>query len=168
MKILKLLFVFFLMGCSSSKVITDYDDKEDFSRFKSFDLYEDNGENLNELDVKRVSNIIQLKLEEMGLMQSQYPDFFIYFDTETSVAQNNNTIGVGFGNGGLGISGGIPIGGKKLNEKLIIKCIEAKTNSLFWEGSLVSVVKEKRTPEKRKVHLQEVVHEILKQFPPKK
>lgn len=167
MKNLKFLFLFFLMSCSSSKVIVDYEDNQDFSKLKSFDFYEDNGESLNDFDVKRITNSIQQKLEEIGMNKNENPDVFIYFDADTSENNNNNTIGVGFGSGGLGISGGIPIGGKKLNEKLIIKFIEATTNNLLWEGALNSVIKEKRAPEKRKLRLNEVVRKILSKFPPK-
>ncbi|WP_299670673.1 DUF4136 domain-containing protein [uncultured Polaribacter sp.] len=167
----RFIFLLLFISCSTSKVITDYDAKEDFSKFKTFDFYEDNGENLNELDVNRISDIIFNKLIETGFLQNSAPDFFIFFDTNTAEAQNNNSIGIGVGsggrNGGIGISGGIPIGGKKLNEELIIKFIEAKTNDLFWEGSLNSVIKEKRTPEQKELHLKEVVQKILKEFPPK-
>lgn len=167
MKSLKFLFLFILMSCSSSKVIVDYEENHDFSKLKSFDFYEDNGEGLNEFDVKRITNSIQIKLKEIGLNLNEQPDFFIYFDSETSENNNNNTIGIGFGSGGIGLSGGIPIGGKKLNEKLIIKFIEATTNNLLWQGSLNSVIKENRVPEKRKEHLQEVIRKILNKFPPK-
>ena len=168
MKSIKFIFIFLLIGCSSSKVITDYNANEDFSKFKTFDFYEDNGENLNEFDVKRVTINIEENLNSLGLQQSSLPDFFVFFETKTSEKQNNNTLGIGVGNNGIGISGGIPIGGKKLNEKLIIKFIEAKTNDLFWEGSLNNTIKESRTPEKREIYLKAVVLEILKEFPPKK
>ncbi|AUC86433.1 hypothetical protein CW731_14605 [Polaribacter sp. ALD11] len=168
MKNIKFLFVFILIGCSSSKVVTDYDIKEDFSKFKTFEFYEDNGENLNEFDVKRITNSILQNLKNTGFEQHVTPDFFIYFDTKTVENLNRNTIGIGVGNGGIGVSGGIPIGSKKINEKLIIKFIEAKTNELFWEGSLNTAVKENRIPEKRKLHLEKVVQQILVEFPPKK
>lgn len=168
MKNIKFILLLFLTGCSASKVITDYDSKVDFSKFKTFDFYEDNGENLNEFDVKRITNNIQEGLLESSLLQNDTPDFYIYFDTKTIENQNNNTLGIGIGNRGIGISGGIPIGGKKLNEKLIIKFIDATTNDLFWEGSLSRTIQENRTPEKRELHLKGVVQGILKEFPPKK
>lgn len=168
MKNIKFILLLFLIGCATSKVITDYDSKVVFSKFKTFDFYEDNGENLNEFDVKRITNNIQENLLESNLSQNGTPDFYIYFDTKTVENQNNNTLGIGIGNRGIGISSGIPIGGKKLNEKLIIKFIDATTNDLFWEGSLNTSVKENRTPEKRKLHLKGVVQNILKEFPPKK
>lgn len=171
MKIIKLLCLFLLIGCSASKVITDYDTNQDFAKFKTFDFYEDNGESLNEFDVKRITNYMQGYLEGKGLKQNAAPDFYIYFNTETREELNANTIGIGIGsggmNGGIGVSGGIPIGGKKLNEKLSIRFIEAATNALFWEGSLNTVIKEKRTPDKRKAQLQDTLFKILEQYPTK-
>lgn len=171
MKNLYVLFLFLLMSCGSSKVITDYDDTIDFLKLKTYDFYEDNGENVNDFDKKRITAIINDKLIAAGLQQDKNPTFFIYFNTETTEAVNRNTLGVGIGTGGrnssIGISGGIPIGGKKLNENLIIKFIEAKSNKLFWEGSLSSVVKEKRKPAERKLFLQEAISKILNAYPPK-
>lgn len=172
MKNLKFFFLFILMSCSASKVITDYDSKTDFEKFKTFDFYEDNGDNLNEFDIKRITSAIENELENAGLNYNQEPDFFIYFDTKVSENQNNNTIGIGVGsggiNGGFGISGGIPIGGKKLNEEINIRFIETTTNELFWEGSLTSTIKEKRNPEERNLHLQEVIRKIVSNYPPEK
>lgn len=168
MKNIKFIFICFLISCSASKVVTDYDVKEDFSKFKTFDFYEDNGENLNEFDVKRITSYIQENLNSINLQQNSAPDFLIFFDTKIEDNINQNTIGIGLGNGGFGVSGGIPIGGKKVDEKLIIKFVNASTNELFWEGSLKSTIKENRTPEKRELYLKEVVQEILKEFPPKK
>ena len=114
---------------------------------------------------------MQEYLEKIGLAQNAVPDFYIYFNTETREELNTNTIGIGIGsggmNGGIGLSGGIPIGGKKLNEKLSIRFVEAATNELFWEGSLNTVIKEKRTPDKRKAQLEDTLFKILEQYPVK-
>lgn len=163
--------LFLLMSCSSAKVITDYDSKTDFSQFTTFDFYDDNGENLNELDVKRITASIHVKLTETGFKQNQNPDFFINFDAKTFEKQNNNSIGIGVGtggrNGGIGISGGIPIGGKKLEEAITIRFVDAKKKKLFWEGSVTSIIKVKRTPEERVLYFKETVAKILQNYPPK-
>lgn len=171
LKFVFLLFMFFLMSCGSSKVITDYDSNTDFKKYKTFDFYEDNGDNLNEFDVKRMTTAIKSELENVGMNQNYTPHFFIYFDAVTSEKQNNNTIGIGLGtggrNGGIGVSGGIPIGGKKLDEEISIRFIDANKNQLFWEGSLTSTIKEKRKPEERTVYIQDIIKKILNEFPSK-
>ena len=159
------------MSCSSSKVITDYDDKANFSSFKTFAFFEDVGKGLNELDVKRVTSIMKTELNMLGIQESETPDFFINIISKTTESNNNNTIGIGVGsggrNGGFGISGGIPIGGKKLNEEFIVEFVNSENDTLFWEAILNSSIKEKRKPEEKELHFQEIIKKILEKYPPK-
>lgn len=171
MKNLKYLFLVLLMSCSTSKVITDYDDRINFSSFRTYAFYEDVGKGLNEFDVKRVTSIMNTALNKLGIQESENPDFFINIISNTTEATNNNTIGIGVGsggrNGGFGISGGIPIGGKKLNEEFIVEFVNSKNDTLFWEAILNSSIKEKRTPEEKEFHFQEMIRRILEKYPPK-
>ena len=170
MKQIKYLFLFLLMSCSTSKVLTDYDDEINFNDFKTYRFYEDLGKGLNELDIKRVTTIMNTELKELGFNEVEAPDFYINVISKLSEAQNNNTIGIGIGsggrNGGFGISGGIPIGGKKLNEEFIVEFVNSKTNEIIWEGILNSTVKEKRKPEEKELHFKEIIKKILEKYPP--
>lgn len=171
MKNVQYLFLVLLMSCSSSKVITDYDDKANFSNFKTYAFYEDVGKGLNELDIKRVTSIMKTELNTLGIQESENPDFYINIIAKTTEAANNNTIGIGVGsggrNGGFGISGGIPIGGKKLNEEFIVEFVNSENDTLFWEAVLNSTIKEKRKPEEKELHFQEIIKKILDTYPPK-
>lgn len=170
MKSLKYLFIFLLMSCSSAKVMTDYDSEVNFNEFKTFAFFEDAGKGLSELDVKRVLPTISNTLKEMNLNEVENPDFFINVITKTNKVQSNNTIGIGIGSsgrsGGFGVSGGIPIGGNKLNEAFIIEFVDAKTNLVIWEGILNSKVNEKRKPEEKEVHFKEIIEKVLNKYPP--
>lgn len=171
MKNIQYLFLVLLMSCSSSKVITDYDDKANFSSFKTYAFYEDVGKGLNELDVKRVTSIMKTELNTLGIQESETPDFFINIISKTTEATSNNSIGIGVGsggrNGGFGISGGIPIGGKKLYEEFIVEFVNSENDTLFWEAILNSSIKEKRKPEEKELHFQEIIKNILAKYPPK-
>ncbi|MBU3009848.1 DUF4136 domain-containing protein [Polaribacter vadi] len=160
------------MSCSSSKVIADYDSEIDFNNFKTYNFFEDLGKGLNELDIKRVLSAINTELNKKGLTQNDNPDFYINAIANYSEAQNSNSIGIGIGsgnrNGGFGISGGIPIGGKKLNEEFIIEFVNAKSNAIIWEGILNSTIKQKREPEEKELHFKNIISKILTQYPPKK
>lgn len=164
--------MFLLMSCSTSKVITDYDSEINFNNFKTYSFFEDVGEGLNELDVKRVMSTMDAELKSLGFNDAETPDFYINVIAKFSEAQNRNTIGIGLGsggnNGGFGISGGIPIGKKKLNEEFIVEFVNAKTDQVIWEGILNSTVKEKRKPEEKEVHFKEIIKKILEKYPPKK
>lgn len=170
MKIVKLLILFLLMSCSSTKVITDFDTNTNFTKYTSFNFYEDNGDRLNDFDIKRIATAIKEVLVAKRFSKNENPDFLIYFDAVITENTTNNTIAIGLGsggrNGGVGVSGGIPIGSKKLNEKIIIKFVNPITNNLFWEGALTSIIKEKRTPAERREYLENVVVKILELYPP--
>ena len=111
------------------------------------------------------------KLQQLGFSSFANPDFFINIKSKTSELQNNNTIGIGLGsggiNGGFGVSGGIPIGGKKLNEEFTIEFVNAENNTLFWEAILNSTIKEKRKPEQKALHFKEIISKILEKYPPR-
>ena len=111
------------------------------------------------------------ELNKIGIQESENPDFFINIISKITEATNSNTIGIGVGsggrNGGFGISGGIPIGGKKLNEEFIVEFVDATNNTLFWEAILNSKINEKRKPEEKELHFQEIIKIILEKYPPK-
>ena len=168
MKFCKYLFFFLLMSCSTSKVMTDYDTGINFSQFKTYAFFDDIGKELNELDLKRVVSSINLEMKKSGFTKVEKPDFYINVISKLSDIQNNNTLGIGVGssgrNGGFGISGGIPIGNKKLNEVFTIEFVNAKTDTLIWEGVLVSKIKKNRKPEEKELHFKEIIKEILASY----
>ncbi|MCI2229804.1 DUF4136 domain-containing protein [Polaribacter sp. MSW13] len=172
MKKAQYFFLLLLMGCSASKVITDYDAKTNFTQFKTYNFYEDVGAGLNELDVKRGVDALIAQMNQLGFKQEETPDFYINFKTKLSQPKVTNTIAIGLGsggrNGGFGVSGGIPIGGKKIDEELTVEFVDAKTNELFWQAILKSTIKEKRTPEERTLYFNEVIRKILQSYPVKK
>ncbi|MDN3619900.1 DUF4136 domain-containing protein [Polaribacter undariae] len=169
MKKIRYFFLLFLISCSSSKVVTDYDDNTNFTQYKTYAFFDDIGAGLNEFDVDRVADALFTEMEILGFKEVENPSFYINIIAKTAAAKVTNTIAVGLGsggrNGGFGVSGGIPIGGKKLDEEIIVEFVDAKTNELFWEGVLTSTIKEKRTPEKRILYFKEVFHKILQSYP---
>lgn len=168
MKNLKYLFFILLMSCSSAKVMTDFDTTINFSDFKTFSFYEDVGQGLNELDVNRVISTLKFEMKQRTFKEVENPDFFINVTSKISENRNSNSIGIGLGNGGFGLSGGIPIGGKKLNEEFVIEFVNSKTDQVIWEGILNSKIKEKRTPEQKELHFNEIIKKILDTYPPNK
>ncbi len=158
------------MSCTTSKVITDYDAKSNFTQFTTYNFYSDIGKGLNEFDVKRVIKSLNFELQEKGFIESENPDFYINVISEHTKTQNN-TIGIGIGsgnnNGGFNISGGIPIGGEKIQEKFIIEFVNAKTNEIIWEGVLNSIIRVNRKPEIKEAHFYDIIHKIVSKYPPK-
>ena len=172
MKYYKYFFLLVIIGCSSSKVAYDYDSQTDFNQYKTFNFFEDAGKGLNELDIKRVTYEVTAALEAKGMQLTENPDMYINILSEERESLNRNTIGVGLGSGGrnvgFGISGGIPIESRKINQQLTIDFVESKYNQLIWQGISNSEIKEKTTPEERRVYYQKLIQKIMSNYPPKK
>lgn len=173
MKFLKLFVVALLLAsCSSSKVVYDYDSKTDFSKYKTYAFFEDVGDGLNELDVKRFVSAVEKNLDSLGFQKAENPDFYINVISEKSEIPKNNSVGVGVGSGGrnsgISISTGVFFGGNKINEKITIDFVASSSNKLFWQGFLHAKVKEKIKPEERILWVNGVVNKILRKYPPKK
>ncbi|WP_397447393.1 DUF4136 domain-containing protein [Polaribacter sp. R77954] len=170
MKKVLFFFLFILMSCSASKVITDYDANINFKAFTTYNFYSDIGKGLHELDVKRIVKSLNVELQQKEFSMDENPDFYIHIISKISDVKNYNTVGIGIGsgtnNGGFGISGGIPIGVKKRNEEFNIEFVNAQTNEVFWLGMLNSTVKENRKPQEKEHHFQEIIKKILEKYPP--
>lgn len=172
MKYFRLLFLALIMACSSPKVVYDYDTAVDFSQFKTYDFFEDAGEGLNELDKKRIMTAIAEKLAAKGMQRQTQPQIYIHILSKQVAVEDRNTVGVGIGGGGgnvgFGISGGIPIGAKKVNRQVTIDFVNAKNNQLIWQGVGEGKIKEKTTPEEREAFYTAMAAKILAGYPPKK
>ena len=171
MKYCKLLIILILVSCGSIDISSDYDSQTNFNAYKRFHFFEDAGKGLNELDVKRIHKSLTEGLQSIGLEKKDSPDFYINIVSEERVSEQRNTIGVGIGGGrnvGFGISGGIPIGGRKIHQQIVIDFVDAKSNQLIWQGVVSSEIKEKLTPKEKEIHYKKVVQKILEKYPPKK
>ena len=171
MRQLKYLFLIFIIGCSSTNVVYDYDSKTDFKAYKTFNFFEDAGEGLNELDVKRIANELSNGLHQKGMQMSEDPDMYINVISKEGKTIDRSTIGIGMGGGrnvSFGVSGGIPIGSKKINQKLIIDFVKSENDELLWQGISNGSIKERTTPEERLIHYKKTIEKILMNYPPKK
>lgn len=164
-------FLLGLMSCSSPKVIADFEENTNFSSYKTYGFYQNVGNNLNELDVKRIIRSIDTTMQQKGFQWSNTPDFFIDFSSKKSDKLPRTSLAIGIGNGGrnggFGVSGGIPVGSKKVLEIISIEFLDATTERLFWQAFLESKVKEKRTPLEKEIYFQETISKILSNYPPK-
>ena len=170
MKNLKYIVLFLIFGCSSSKVVYDYDVKTDFSKYKTYDYFEDVGDGLSELDIKRFARAVNYHLDSLGINQNEKPDFYINIISEKNEVQGNG-IGIGLGTGGrnvgVGVSTGITLGGKKFDETITVDFVNAD-NQLFWQGALTVKAREKIKPKERVVLVERIINQILSNYPPKK
>ncbi|WP_026450351.1 DUF4136 domain-containing protein [Aequorivita capsosiphonis] len=172
MKLLPILLLsIFLTSCGAS-VAVDYDKQVDFSKYNTYNYFPTIDSGLSELDDDRVIQAADSLLQERGFVKSESPQLYINFYARESLSNSRNTIGIGVGgggrNGGIGVSGGIPIGGKVINQRLTMDFIDVQKDDLVWQAIADGEMKERATPQKKEAYYYSVIQKILKKYPPRK
>ncbi len=167
-----ILSFFILHSLTSCGVVASYDyDKEtNFKNYNTYNYYATIESGLSQLDNKRIIKITDSILQLNGYTKSTTPDFRINYYTKEGSISNRNTIGVGIGGGGrnvgYGISGGIPIGGKTIDQQVTLDFIDAKQDRLIWQGIIDGAIKEKASPQWKEAYYKKIISKLLKGFPP--
>lgn len=170
MKLFYTLFLsIFLISCGAA-VVVDYDKEVDFTRYKTFDFYPDIDSGLSDLDNKRIIRIADSLLQERGFVREESPQIFINFYARESVSNSRSTLGVGMGkssgNVSVGVSGGIPIGGRVVNQHLTIDFVDVENDKLIWQAQVEGEMKERFSPEQKEGYYILVIKKMLKKYPP--
>jgi hypothetical protein len=170
MRYLLYMFVLVLLSSCGATVGYDYDTEKDFSTYKSYNFYPTLSSGLSELDEKRIMDVTDSILSEKGMMRSDTPQLLINFYSNEYVSNSRNTIGVGMGNVGrntsVGVSTGIPIGGREVNQQLTIDFIDAQKDALVWQAKTDGRYKERATPEQKEKYYIYVLSKVFKKYPP--
>ncbi len=172
---MKLLTIFilsiFLVSCGTT-VAVDYDKKIDFSKYNSYNYFPTIDSGLNELDDNRIMQITDSLMQQRGFIKSKTPQLYINFFARENLSNSRNTIGIGIGGGGgnlgVGVSGGIPIGGKVINQQLTIDFIDTEKDDLVWQAVADGEMKERATPLQKEAYYIAVIQKILAKYPPGK
>lgn len=174
-KITLLLFVIVFSSCNSVKVVTDYDTKVDFNKYKTFAFYKTGIDKaaISDLDKKRILNAIESELLLLGFTKSTNPDMLVSIFTKSrekvNVNQNNN-LGYGFG---WGWNPWMWNGNNNINVSqytegtLFIDFIDKNKKKLVWQGVGTGALKVQNR-EKKEERIKEFVKEIVSKFPPEK
>jgi hypothetical protein len=166
-----LIITIFLSACGATFTV-DYESEKDFSDYTSYAFYNDIASGLSRLDDKRIMAAIDKSFQDRGFMKTDYCRFYVNFYASEYLSESRNTLGIGIGGGGgnvgVGVSGGIPIGGNVVNQRLTIDIIDASTDkSLAWQVIIDGEVKERATPEQMEAYYFAEINKALKKFPPK-
>jgi hypothetical protein len=175
MKAIKLFPVFLLLAfasCSSVKVYSDFDNKVDFSQYKTYAFHKNGIDKveISELDKKRILNAIDRELSNKGMVKSDNPDLLINIFTKEREKIDVNQFNMGWGYGwGWGwnpyLWGGRSTYATSSTEgTLYIDLIDAKKKELVWQGEGVGYLTEDRREKEKRIN--EFVAKILAQFPP--
>ena len=172
MKTFSLILVVCMMLSCGAVVTVDYDEHLDYSKYRSYNFYPTIDSGLSELDNARIVRITDSLLYQRGFIKSETPQLYINFYAHEIVSRSRNTIGIGVGssgrNMGVGVSGGIPIGGRVIDQQLTVDFIDVDKDELVWQAVAEGEMKERATPEQKEAYYLSVIQKILKKYPPKK
>ena len=171
LKFLPLLLLFVFASCSTVRVATDFDKEVNFNQYNSFAFYKpgiDKAE-ISDLDKKRILRAIEENLSLKGMSKSETPTLLVSIFTKERerVDVYNNNFGMGWGwnpwyygtyNNGSNIS-------RSTEGTLYIDLIDAKTNSLVWQG-MGSADLVTGDMERKEERIREIVMKILAEYPP--
>jgi hypothetical protein len=170
---------FAVAGCATSPQLAmdvDYDTAKDFAAQKTFAWMPATGNAVaNDLLVKRIRSSVDQQLQTKGRAPAaDNPNFLIAMDLSGKTAYGGST--------GVGLSVGIPVGragsvsvGKGRSTPietkegtLVLQFVDAKTKELFWKATASGTVQPGLSPEEQQKRVDDVIAQMLAQFPPKK
>ncbi|MDX1462650.1 MAG: DUF4136 domain-containing protein [Marinirhabdus sp.] len=171
MKVLYLLFISAILVSCGASVGVDYDKAVDFSTYSTYNFYPTIQSGLSELDDRRIMRATDSLLQMRGFVKSDTPQLFVNFYAQESIGPSRNTIGIGVGsggrNGGIGVSGGIPIGGRVVTQELTVDLIDVAKDDLVWQAIAEDEFKEKAGPQQKEAHYVAILKKIFAKYPPK-
>ncbi|TXK73979.1 DUF4136 domain-containing protein [Mesonia sp. HuA40] len=171
LKILSSLVILFVLGaCSSVQVTTDYDQKVNFDQYQSFAFYKPGIDQakISDLDKRRILKAIEKELTAKGLQKKKNADLLISIFTKTKENVNIYQNNLGYGWGFSPFYGGHwqNTVSRETEGTLFIDLVDRESMELVWQGiGEGSLSKDRETKIER---IQEIVHEILKKYPPEK
>lgn len=173
MKYVGMVFLLMLfVACNAPRVVYDYDQNIDFTKYKTYNFFPDIETGLSELDDKRLFRQTDSIMQSRGFVRTATPDFYINVETSAFEPNQNSAVGVGVGGGGRnaggGISIGLPIGNVKLNQQLVFDFVDVRKDELYWQAIAEGYYKEEATPEEREAYFRKILLKVLEEYPPKK
>lgn len=192
--LLSIFALIFISGCSSLSLSTDYDNKIDFSNFKTYRWRQENEHNkasvvyFDHIMDQRIRSTIDAQLQSQNYQlatDAEPVDFLINYsiviEDRADIRTYNNYNGMypgytyraGYGPYGRGVGFGYSSGSdtKITHYKqgtLIIDMINPETDKLTWRGAADGRLPKGTDRKERDELTQTYVSKILSDFPPKK
>ena len=180
--IIPIIALVLLSSCNSVRVLSDYDQKANFSEYKSYAFYKTGIDRvqISDLDKKRILRAIETEMTSRGFVKSETPDILINIFTKEQerVDVYNNNFGWGGmggwgwgGYGGWGPGYGWGWGGGSMvststEGSLYIDLVDTKSKQLVWQGKGEGTLANTKNIKKKEQRIKEFVSQIMKQYPP--
>ena len=165
-----------LTACSSVKY--DYDVTQDFSRYRTFDLYapghHGRGGGEDGLMDTRIRTAVAAELQAKGFAREEVadPDFLVACYPVYRKRRYRTTTRVGFGGGGWYRPWGYRVGTsfsqvhQYREGTLAIEIVDARSNQLVWQGTDEGILTGLDDPERANDAVASAVRDVLSKFPP--
>lgn len=166
-------FIFALVvifSCNSQKVTIDYDRNVNFSHIKTYRIDETVQNGLNDLDKERLYTALEQNFRFRGVTKSDVADVDLrIYPSEYVTNKTNSSVGIGLGSFGSSIGGGlsvgVPISSKKLNQEYVVSMYQ--NNKMIWEGILVLEMPLNASADVKQESINKGVAKLLNNYPPK-
>lgn len=177
-----LLFSSLFIGCSSTKITSDYDKEADFSKYQDFNYLgwaKESDQLLNDLDRKRIEDAIGKEFARRGVKFVEPSDadamvsLFIVVDQKTSTTaytDHYGGMGGGYGYGGYpswGWGGGMSTTRYQEHDylvgTLVVDVFDADTKKLVWQGVSSGTINE--NPKNREDRINKSARAIMDKYP---
>jgi hypothetical protein len=163
-------------GCSSMSVTYDYDKNVTWEKFTSYAwLAPENAPPVNpasnqlsgDLLEKRIHQAVASEMDQRSIKTSDDPAFMMKYFLGTEDKVQVTDWGYRYSDYYWG-AGGRQIDVYQFTQgTLVIDIIDAQSKTLVWRGTATDVIDTKqKSPEEMQQRVNNVVHEILKNFPP--
>ncbi len=178
-RIVLLLFIFVVSGCSTLKVNSDYDKELDFNSFKTFGFLEWPKENwslIGEFDKERLINGVKAQMLDRGYMYRETNgelmiSLYVVVSQETATSSYSTYYGGGYGgyaySPGWGWGGGYAATSYTTQDyvtgTLVVDIFDQSTKKLAYQ--VVGSGTVDSDPEKRERNTGTVLNYLFKDFP---
>lgn len=164
-----------LAGCSSMSVNYDYDNNVEWKSFKTYAWMPISGGTddptgslpNSQLLSQRIQSSVSYEMDQRGIAEGDPADLLVVYHLGTQEKIQVTDWGYNYSPYYYGY-GGRNIDVYQFTEgSLVIDLVDAKTKNLVWRGTGTGTVNQKqRTPEEWQSDIDNVVHKIMKSFPP--
>ena len=181
--ILFLFIITILTNCSGLKVVSDKDDTEDFTQFKTFEYWgwaENSDQVLNRFDKERIESSFAEEAKKRGMTKVEsggdvIASLFVVGQAKTEQTAHTTTMGMG-GRGGRGMRSpgwgwGTAHSTTVINENqyvegtIMIELFDQAEKKLIWQALGTKRISD--DPQKRERGIPKMVAAIMKKYPVK-
>lgn len=161
-----------LTGCAQKLANYDYDPGFGFTSYTGYALQQSDKQTYQSLDASRIEAAIKQQFEgRYRLVDAGEADFVVHYYVQAQRKIDNSGVSFGFGFGvssnvGVGVSTSPPAR-EKTEGQLILEVVDSASDKLVWTAKATRTLKDSMNPTQRDYLVQDVVQEMLANFPPR-